>query len=305
MKLRLSYFFCSKVVWVCLVFMLGLHGAAWAAPTAKRKPQAKVRSHSRSIPKKSEKSKQTPQKKEEDVPNTALPQGPPLKKPKPLKQAQIAYDDPLVALDQLVVQQHVAITPYVPFVQTIDIAIDYGRLFMNLISPREHRYEGSLSVLFKKNILLSMTVGYEQPAKEKTAAKGNKCDYTVEGMYGRVGLDYFARYNLRSNLYTGLRYGRSHFTNSTQPASEKVIRQPLTASWWEVVVGSEYQIFKDFGLYTGFIFHLKVLGNFDTFKPATNYIVPGYGRNVNLIEPSITLYIKYKISFLEKKISFQ
>jgi hypothetical protein len=49
---------------------------------------------------------------------------------------------------------------------------------------------------------------------------------------------------------------------------------------------------------------LKGLGDFKVFEPATNYVIPGYGRSIQNVAPSLTLYIKYQISFLEKKITF-
>ena len=151
---------------------------------------------------------------------------------------------------------------------------------------------------------LSGILGYQKLAQARSM--GNKSSYTVAGCYGKVGLDYFVFYQPRNNLYAGLRYGRSSFKNRTTPASSagQVIRKDLTASWWELAIGSEHQLFSDLGLYAGFVICLKGLGSFEVFEPAANYVVPGYGRRVQNAVPSLTLYIKYQISFLKKKITF-
>ena len=277
------------LVVLCLAILLGLQGSAGASPVEIE------------VPKNNPPSPQTTPAMLDNAP----PQPSPLKKPKPLSPARLTEENPLVPLDQLVVKQQRLLAPYVPFVQTIDVAVDYGRLAMNLCTPKKHRYAGSLSILFRKNIQFSGTLGYSHlvPA----FVYGNQSTYTVTGPYGSLGLAYFIKYSLYNNLYTGVRYGRSYFEISTVPtsATEKVIRKALTASWWELMLGSEHQLFESLNLYAGFTLHLKGLGNFEAFAPATNYMVPGYGRSVKAAVPSISLYIKYKISFLEKQISFR
>lgn len=88
---------------------------------------------------------------------------------------------------------------------------------------------------------------------------GNKSSYEVAGYYGNIGLDYFVFINHANNLYAGLRYGRSDFKDSTTPASptEQITSKNLTASWWELAIGSEHQLFSSFGLDAGLVVHLK------------------------------------------------
>ena len=296
---------CFLLQWVvlCLAILLGLPGTAGATPLQNKPKQGTTAQHH--LGKKPSKATQGSPLSQETRPATPdTTPTKPLKKPKPLSPAQIIQEDPLVPLDQLVVKQQVTLAPYVPLVQTIDVAVDYGRLAMNLWTPQERRYAGSLSILFSKNIQLSGTLGYSQLAP--SSVSGNPSAYTVAGKYGSLGLAYFTKYDRDNNLYAGLRYSRSYFENSTVPtsAAEKVISKALTASWWELIIGSEHQLFNKLGLYAGFLLHLKGLGSFEPFAPATNYIVPGYGHSVKTAVPSITLYIQYKISLLEKQISF-
>jgi len=304
MQLGLRYCF-TKLVLLYLAMLLGVHDAAWATPLGKSTQRGKMASyHAKKRAVKTRKDNRPPQKKSSAIPDPKAPQPPLLKKPKPLKPAKITPEDPWERLDALVVKQHIAQAPYVPFIQTIGVSVDYGKLAMNLFTKKACSYAGSLSILFRKNIQLSGTLGYYKLSQERSM--GNKNGYTVVGYYGNIGLDYFVFYNPRNNLYTGLRHGRSRFKNSTTPTSpaERIIDKDSTASWWELSVGSEHQLFSNFGLYVGFIGHLKGLGRFETFEPAANYVVPGYGRNVQNVVPSVTLYIKYQISFLEKQITF-
>ncbi len=305
MKLSLRHFFYPKVGGLLLVALLGLQRAAWSITPGSKPPAKTAKLSSKKSANKAAKSKQIPEKEAAAIADSKPPQASPIKKPKPLKPAQITQDDPLIPLDQVVVQQHIARAPYVPFVQTIGVSIDYGKLAMNLWTPKERRHAVSLITLFRSNIQLSATFGYNQLTPQPTA--GNRSKYTVKGKYGCLGLDHFAKYDPHNNLYTGLRYGKSWFTCHIQSDSsaEKVVSQDLTAFWWELVVGSEHQLFKNFGLYAGLTLRLKSLGNFGSFEPATNYVVPGYGRSVTTLVPSATLYVKYEISFLKKQISFK
>ena len=270
-------------VMLCLAILLGLQG------TARASPLESVPESTQAFP------ATTP-----TTPDNTPPAAPSLKKPKLLPPARLTEEDPLVPLDQLVVKQQKLLAPYVPFVQHIDVAVDYGRLAMSLCIPKEHRYAGSLNILFRKNIQLSGTLGYSHLVP--TAVYGNQNNYKVTGPYGSLGLAYFIKYSLYNNLYTGVCYGRSYFEISTVPTA---ISKTLTAAWWELMLGSEHQLFDHLNLYAGFTLYLKGLGNFEAFVPATNYMVPGYGRSVQAVVPSISLYIKYKISFLEKQISFK
>lgn len=305
MKPGAGYFSFFRLILLCLSILLGIHGTAWTATMSKKTQRRPSRityqpkkSSRTSRPRKKIKTT-TPQKKiSPPLPTTEAPQPAPTRRPKLLK---IIQPDPWTRLDALVIPQHIAQAPYVPLVQTIGVAADYGRLAMNLWTQQERRYAGSLHIVFRKNIQLSATWGSQKLVKK--CELGNKSGYTAAGHYGRIGLDYFVFYKPRYNLYAGLCHGRSYFKNCTTPENEHNISNDLAASWWELNIGSEQQLFRDFGLYAGLIFHLRGWGSFAPFEPAINYVVPGYGRCVQKVVPALTLYIKYTVSFLKKKIT--
>lgn len=301
MRLTANYrAYCLILGW-SLVLWLGLYSSSWAAA-----PTRKV--HSKKPPQRSSKTllqapkgKKPSTTKKKEQPSPALP----LKKPKLLTPAQGTHEDPLLSLDALIVRQPVTLTPYVPLIQTIDLALDYGNLLRGLWPPMTHRYEGELSVLGRKNIQISVNGGYNSLAPPSGIDEAEK--HSTAGFYYRLGLDYFVKYNLRDNLYAGLRHSRSHFKHciqSSNPAKDSVSRN-LKASWWEMVIGSEHQLFSHWNLYAGFVIRLKGLRQFEAFESAANYVVPGYGINVQPMVPGLMLYIKYKISFLEKQVTFQ
>ena len=319
-------FFSQWLVWG-LVMLLELHGFAQATPSEKVGPEREQSNIStQPAPNKEEKTSEnnqdttsikstaqneekTPKKDEEDTTldeeeENGPPKKPRLRKPKPLEHIKFVQEDPLAPLDKLIVKQQVSLAPYVPLVQTIDGAIDYDKIAWTLWKRKERSFAGNVSILWRKNIQLLGTLGYSQ--LRPALVKGNIEAYTVQGQYGAVSLAYFTKYDPYNNLYVGLRYGRSYFKNSTLPTSEvrQVISKDLTASWWELVIGSEQQLFRNSGMYAGLMFHLKSFGSFEPFEPASNYVVPGYGRSVSSVVRSISLYIKYQLSFLEKQISF-
>ena len=189
---------------------------------------------------------------------------------------------------------------YVPWIQAIDIAYDYGSLVVTLFTQEVYHYVGRLHILFRYNIQLLGIWGHQTYTQSKIL--GNQSGCTSSGHYGGVGLAYFIPYNQRNNLYTGIHYGRSMFVNRTKPAlaTDASVRQTLSASWWELVLGSEHQLFSNLGFYAGLVIHLKSCCRCDSFAPATNYVIPGYGRSVQRVVPALTLYIAYKISFLKK-----
>ncbi|MEL6539490.1 MAG: hypothetical protein AAFP93_01830 [Bacteroidota bacterium] len=253
-----------------------------------------------------------PEEERSATPHSA-PKAPPLEKPKPLPPVTCPHKDPLAALDALVTKQYADKVLYIPWIQTVGVLLDYSRLaamvwnrlaVMQEISGRqESRCEGGLTILFRKNIQLSGMLGYNQLSPINIVS--NRVEHTVEGSYGRLGLSYLAKYNSRNNLYLGLSYARSHFSINTTGSLDT--QQALQVDWWEVVIGSEHQLHEDWGFYAGVTLCVRTntLHRFPKFAPATNYVVPGYGRRAQCIVPSGTLYIKYQLSFLEKQIQLQ
>ena len=232
-----------------------------------------------------------------------------LQKPAPFKKITLEHDDPRYLLDLMVVKKKPQSKPYIPFIQCIDFSIDYGKLATALFTHFESKYEGGGCILFRKNIQLAVDVGYAELHPQN--AFKNATSYTIQGKYGRIGLDYFINYDRANHLFFGLRYGKSTFEDKgvVEIASSvgerfqtSVDRKALTASWFEVIGGSETKLFKKSDLYVGMLLRWRRQHKFENFEPIPVYAIPGYGRTVDKTVPALNLYIKYKLSFLKKEV---
>ena len=235
-----------------------------------------------------------------------------LTKPQLLKPLPLANSDPLQPLDQLVVKQSIYVLPYVPFIQEISIGTEGISLLKNTWNVlrnikkhetnRPYEYIGNLGILFRKNIQLAFDLGYVKLYPEHL--KTNKNAYNSNGFYASVGIDYLSKYSITDNIYVGLHYSKAYFTNHTLPDknNEPAFSKELTASWLEIVLGSETRLLDKLNIYGGCTLRIRWLYNFEVFEPAEKYVIPGYGNNANKFSPSLNLYILYRISFIERMI---
>lgn len=229
---------------------------------------------------------------------TSLPQH---KKPLLLAPIESAPKPLPSALDELIVNQYMSLSPHVPLVQSIQLAIDYNQFAWSLWKTyrqrQMHQYVSSLHILLRNNIQIFGKLGHDQLYPTPVTINGEKQQqYSIRGYYGSGGIRYVTKYNLQSNIYVGMSHARSYFRHSA-------IAHNLKATWWEINFGAEQALFFSWA-YAGFMIHLKGLGNFEKLATDNNYVIPGYGRNVNRIVPDISFYIKFQLSFLEKQLSF-
>lgn len=246
------------------------------------------------------------------TPPTSIDQPVPLTKPQPLPLLPPAYMDLSGSLDALVNKQTIQMDPYIPFIQEITIGIEQISLAKNLWHElkklknrnldQSYEWAGTLSILWKGNIQLVGSLGYVSLYPHML--KSNKQAYRTEGFYGGLGIGYVSHYNSTNNLYAGVHYNRAHFTNYTIPSntSTQAISKDLTASWFEVIIGTESRLFEKIALYGGCTLHMGWLYNCTPFNEAKNYVIAGYGLNANKLNLGLNLYILYKLSFTERMI---
>jgi len=195
------------------------------------------------------------------------------------------------------------------FVSGVELMIDYGKLFMAWTSF-ETKMEAGLNVRFFERMVLvtefgSMTLN---PLK----AYDNALYYTVEGQYGRIGIDYYTSYDPKSFYYVGLRYGMSHFSDKGEFLIESDYyddyqqgfgSENVNAAWMEIVVGTE--TFLNFGknkkenpknrFLIGWNGSLRFLTDFTNREEIPIYSIPGYGRTFNNVTPAFSFYVKYRL----------
>ena len=194
------------------------------------------------------------------------------------------------------------------FISGVELAVDYGKL-LTLWTKFESKLEGGLNIRFKERIVLASEFGYAE--LDPLKAYDNALYYTVRGPYARLGLDYYTSYDPKSFYYFGARYGMSVFEDEGkflidsdfwEDYGEEFGSTDVTATWWEIVVGTEtYLNFlkKDptspkSRLLLGWKFRLRVLADFENREEPTIYAIPGYGRTFDKTVPALNLYVKYR-----------
>jgi len=195
------------------------------------------------------------------------------------------------------------------FLSGVELKIDYGKLLMAW-TEFETKYEGGINIRFYERIVLVTEFGSAELNPLK--AYDNALYYTINGMYGRVGLDYYMAYDPSNFFYVGLRYGMSNFedngaflidSDNWPGYQEEFGSENVTASWAEVVVGTETYLkvgskAKTSGkskLLLGWNARLRFLTDFENRQEPRIYAIPGYGRTFNNMTAALNFYIKYRI----------
>jgi hypothetical protein len=195
------------------------------------------------------------------------------------------------------------------FFSGIEIKVDYGKL-LTLWTQFESKYEAGVNIRFYERIVLNTEFGYAELNPLK--AYDNALFYTITGLYGRVGLDYYTAYDASNFYYLGLRYAMSNFEDEGMfllesdywPDYEEGFgSQDVSASWVEVVLGTETYLkigrkSKESGeskFLLGWNARLRFLTDFENREEPTIYAIPGYGRTFNNVGAALNFYIKYRI----------
>ena len=182
----------------------------------------------------------------------------------------------------------------------ISFYIDYLKFVSPAIS-NSRKYEGGITLNIYNGIHLAAEAGYGLLRPETAIRNGT---FQAEGRYGRVGINFTILNNKNSNIYLGGRYCKSFFDAQGTYAFESPLwgeyersyaYQDLEAEWFEVLIGTEGEIFA--GFYLGWIARMRSLLEYPDFEIEKVFNIPGYGRSVNSQLPAINLYLKYKIDW--------
>lgn len=187
-----------------------------------------------------------------------------------------------------------------PITFCMEVWVDYGKL-LTLPLSFETKYEAGINFLYKEKyaLVLEGGMGDNDPNTYE-----NMDDYNVKGWYARAGLDYVFPINPSNNMYFGVRYGIAQYSDEGSYKIESEFwqsydndfdRSDLTASWGEILMGSETMLSDQFML--GFKFRLRVMIDYDEQSPVDVYSIPGYGRTFDRSIPAFNLYLKYRLAF--------
>ncbi|WP_041649874.1 DUF6048 family protein [Marivirga tractuosa] len=189
---------------------------------------------------------------------------------------------------------------------SVGFAFDYLKLHTLLIDESE-KWEGAINFRILDKVSLIGEYGIAE-LTPKEAYKNS--EYKSEGNYYRIGFDYHMTVIPNNFLLLGLRYAQSSFNESINyeignPIFEnetgELIRENLSASWFEFVLTSEKKIrqirkkdIPDF-LSIGFKFRLKSIQDYDDFDLFQVKNIPGYGQTNIKLNPEFNLFIKFRI----------
>jgi len=186
-------------------------------------------------------------------------------------------------------------SPGLPSESGLEISLDVSKL-AGVFLDFETKFEGAVAAKYKTRVRLVFEAGYGELKPEKAIKNG---DYTSEGIYGRLGLDFIVPLDPKNSIFFGGRYGKSRFDERAQFAVESDLfddfqdgysRTDLEADWGEFVFGTETNFASNF--YFGWTFRFRILGNFDKFdEPFEVFAIPGYGRAMDKTIPALNFYI--------------
>lgn len=185
----------------------------------------------------------------------------------------------------------------------IQIGVDLVKLGSFAID-QETKYEALAGISYK-NLTLVAEAGHSLFAYRNSYK--NSEDYEVEGGYFRVGLDYAFSKGAKNQILVGVRYAKASFGDRGSFITKSELwedftytldadtRNNSTATWGEVVVGTQTLIFKN--AYFGWYFRFRKLFERTEYDPIDIFYIPGYGKSFNNSIPALNLFLKYKISF--------
>ncbi len=224
----------------------------------------------------------------------------------------VTTDNAIVPVEQKEVSMNKIVADSVvskKFLSGVELKIDYGKLLL-IWTDFETKYEAGINLRFYERIVLATEFGVAELNPLK--AYDNTLFYTIQGMYGRIGLDYYMAYDPSNFYYLGVRYGMSSFEdegafllNSEYWADyeEGFGSKDLMASWAEIVLGTETFLkigkkAKERGnskLLLGWNARLRFITDFENRENPPIYAIPGYGRTFNDVAAALNFYIKYRL----------
>ncbi|ROT47090.1 hypothetical protein [Candidatus Cardinium hertigii] len=216
-----------------------------------------------------------------------------------------AHKNALEFLQLFFVPKPILLPNYIPFLQHIGIKLNWFGLIRGLYTKAHQTYEGGIDLHFRGDIQLSIEIG--QGNYQPNTVHNNKL-YLSKGKYGSGAFLYVVHPNNNrfTNAYMGIAYGQCRFNLTPPSGGTTSMSNPRIAHWSKFILGSELTLIPHSGLYGGMQFGISRLlyctPTVDNLK--SNYIIPGYGQVVNRqINFEIIPYLKWSISFLEKKIT--
>jgi len=215
-----------------------------------------------------------------------------------LKAQDIETDSLKAESNQKPIEDTIRVKTFYPLIRDVSFIVDYGKI-LGYLSGVEKKNEIGVQLGIKKNLMVIAEGGYSILNPNDSYVNA---DYQVRGRYFRLGLGLNKAITAENNLSLSLRYAMSDFedqgtinvTSSSglfEPYDESFSRKSLTASWYELVLGSEKKI--NTKLRLGFYFRLRIMAKYDEQTPYDVFSIPGYGRTFDKTVPAVNLFLRY------------
>ncbi len=195
---------------------------------------------------------------------------------------------------------------YRPFFRSLDFSLEYGGILWDLFQRLNRRdkilsLKGGIGLFLKWGIYGSVTFGYSH-IQSKGIPKHKKLPkYTTKGFHTRIGTGYYFEYLRGGIVGLSLRYGISVFDGSVENSTEKNM---MKAHYLDIIIDTKGKIIQRWNFYLGIFGGIQFLLQHDSLNNnIKNYLIPGYGRNVNKTGVVGGLYIQYSIPFYKTYIS--
>jgi hypothetical protein len=187
------------------------------------------------------------------------------------------------------------------------IGLDIARFAYLFFDPAETGAELSLDMEVVRDLYPVLELGFSSLNDTE-----QQFDYTMSGIYGRLGVDYNLMHpkdrSVHHSLTVGGRYGLARFQhraeNVTIPSGYwgdyllESHEYSLTGHWLELVGAVKTEVLPNF--FMGWSLRYKILLNPDMDPLFTPLIVPGYGRGAQSRGIGFSYSLLYKIPVLRK-----
>jgi hypothetical protein len=195
-------------------------------------------------------------------------------------------------------------------IKGLRIGFDLTRPALYYFEPERRAFEVSADFEVKQNYYTTAEYGQQQVNLVQPGF-----NYTSDGYYTRVGLDYnFSKTKMEVDHYEmvfgGLRYGYAMYSHAAEnivmaenywgiETIDELAVNDLSAHWFEVVVGIRGELFKNF--FMGWSFRGKVMLWQKQGSTMYAYNIPGFGIGNKKAQLGFNYSIYYRIPFYKTK----
>ena len=187
------------------------------------------------------------------------------------------------------------------------IGTDYGKGIESALGDQS-KWEVNLAVSIYDRFRVSAEYGYGMLQPANSIRNGS---YQSEGRYFRGGGEYVFTLKPKIYLSMGLMYSLANFSDQGEvnieselwnSIDEDFTRDDLTANWFEWILNTEAQAFRNSeiflsNIYWGSRIRLRILSSDIAQSDFDIKAIPGYGKTYSNIVPAINLFVRYRIDF--------